>query len=782
VHVAGEEGGEVATPFVAAFALEVVVPEGGRGGYAGRLRVSADERFELFCNGERVRAGPERGGPVYTAFETLEVELPAGRQVLVARVWALGKLAPWAQVSVRPGLIVAASDEVGKRLFATGFAPWRARVLPGYSFRSGTEMLGQSAGVGPSFDLDGRVFPWDFATAAEGDAVVVGDAGTSGHVIYSRWKQHLLRPARLRLPGPSVQAASLVRHAAAADTGTRIDVTHNVPRLRAEFIGLTRGREVLIGAGEFRRVLIDLDDYVCGYPELVVAGGGDAVVEVSFAESLTASPGGRDKGNRDEIEGKHFSGFGDRYTLDGGERLLRPLWWRCGRYVELRIRCAGDAVRLKRFQIARTGYEAAITGEAACDDTRLNSILPTCVSGWRACLHETYMDCPYYEQMMYVGDTRVQALLTYVLSQDAAPVAKALADFDSSRANPTLLVTSNNGPSGQMIPPFALWWVCMVADYARWRGGRERVAALLPGCRAVVDAFLVRLVPEGLAPSLPGWNYVDAGFPGGVPPGGEPGGISAAINLQLVIALDDLGELEAFAGDGELAARHRRRASEVFAAARTRFLTSQGFADDAATGKYSEQTQALAIISRRLTAAETDAIAGQLAQIPAGWTKSQLYFSHYLFEAARESGAAEILFSRLPTWYDLQGQGFRTFPETLGETRSDCHAWSSHPRFHLAASIVGVRPAEMGFASVEIRPMLGPLQQASATVPHPLGPIRAEVTRDNPGTLRVRATLPEGLRGVVRSGGHVVPIGPGECDVRVSEFHGWGKIDPTRAG
>ena len=34
------------------------------------------------------------------------------------------------------------------------------------------------------------------------------------------------------------------------------------------------------------------------------------------------------------------------------------------------------------------------------------------------CAHETYMDCPYYEQMMYVGDTRLEVLTTYAISRD----------------------------------------------------------------------------------------------------------------------------------------------------------------------------------------------------------------------------------------------------------------------------------------------------------------------------------------------------------------------------
>ena len=32
--------------------------------------------------------------------------------------------------------------------------------------------------------------------------------------------------------------------------------------------------------------------------------------------------------------------------------------------------------------------------------------------------HETYMDTPYYEQLQYVGDTRIQALISYTVAGD----------------------------------------------------------------------------------------------------------------------------------------------------------------------------------------------------------------------------------------------------------------------------------------------------------------------------------------------------------------------------
>jgi alpha-L-rhamnosidase len=61
-----------------------------------RIHVSADERYELFLDGDRVGRGPERGEPRHWRFETYDLPLVAGKHVLVARVWSLGEHAPGA--------------------------------------------------------------------------------------------------------------------------------------------------------------------------------------------------------------------------------------------------------------------------------------------------------------------------------------------------------------------------------------------------------------------------------------------------------------------------------------------------------------------------------------------------------------------------------------------------------------------------------------------------------------------------------------------------------------
>jgi alpha-L-rhamnosidase len=43
------------------------------------------------------------------------------------------------------------------------------------------------------------------------------------------------------------------------------------------------------------------------------------------------------------------------------------------------------------------------------------------------------MDCPYYEQLQYVGDTRIQALITFYNTNDDRLVRNAISQINDSR-------------------------------------------------------------------------------------------------------------------------------------------------------------------------------------------------------------------------------------------------------------------------------------------------------------------------------------------------------------
>src|SRR5678816_1710419 len=105
---------------------------------------------------------------------------------------------------------------------------------------------------------------------------------------------------------------------------------------------------------------------------------------------------------------KSFIGFKDRLTSGGkDDEEFTSLWYRTYRYVQLEITTADEPLVIKDFYGVFTGYPFELKSKFTSPDTSLDKILEV---GWRTarlCAMDTYMDCPYYERLQYVGDARI---------------------------------------------------------------------------------------------------------------------------------------------------------------------------------------------------------------------------------------------------------------------------------------------------------------------------------------------------------------------------------------
>ncbi len=110
-----------------------------------------------------------------------------------------------------------------------------------------------------------------------------------------------------------------------------------------------------VAAGSKSTLLLDQTYLTTAYPELTVSGGKGAVVRLRYAEALFTTS--REKGNRNEVEGKNFIGNYDEFTLDGGSRrVFRPLWWRTYRYLQIEIEAKDDPVTIDALRGTNVGY------------------------------------------------------------------------------------------------------------------------------------------------------------------------------------------------------------------------------------------------------------------------------------------------------------------------------------------------------------------------------------------------------------------------------------------
>lgn len=754
-------------PFVVAFRKRFTLDQDA----TVRVHVTADERYELFVDGERVGRGPERGAPDRWFYETYDLSLLVGEHMVVARVWAFGAEAADAQMSVHPGFLFA-PEGAWTEVLGTGVSEWEVKRLGGYTLVSVDHI---APWRGARVAVDGAAFPWGFERG-EGDGWRPAEVSEEGNGVARRldWHlppQHVLCPATLPPMLDEERRAGAVRFVADVSTaetaGIPVERKDHLADEQAGWRMLISGKgAVTIPPNTARRVIVDLEDYYCAYPEIVTSGGVDSTVRVYWAESLRyfPDPWNHQKGNRDEIEGKYFVGFGDTFLPNGGSnRRFEPLWWQAGRYVELFVQTGDRPLTIKSFVLRETRYPLAMESRFDASDARVTRVAPILIRGMQVCAHETFFDCPYYEEMMYTADARLEVLCTIVMTRDDRLPRKALRMYDASRLASGLTQSRYPCQLMQVIPAFALWWVAMVRDYALWRDDRRFVESLMPGVRATMEGFRRFVGSDGLLQAIEGWNTIDwvETWEAGMPPDAVDG-VSGVMNWQYVYVLTLAADLEARLGEHELAARLNRQAGELAERAIEAFWDEERglLADDLAKQHFSEHTQCLALLSDLPDPARRVRLAEGLLNAP-DLARASIYFSHYYFETCRKLGRIDALMVRMALWFELLDKGLKTPVESPEPARSDCHGWSSHPLYHYFATLLGIRPGSLGFRTVEIAPQLGPLKSASGRLVHPAGGEIAVEFRAEDSALRGSVNLPAGLTGTLRYDGRTVSLGEG---------------------
>lgn len=718
------------------------------------INLSADNRYRLFVNGEPVCSGPARGDISHWYFETVDIAslLKTGENVLAVQVWNFGSLTPGAQMTLKTGLIVQGNSSLEAQ--ANTNESWKVYQNKAYS--PSTDYMQD---VGCSDAVDAALYPWG-------------------------WEQ-------LSFEETGWLPARTIARGQPYGTGTGYDwvlCARDIPLMEESLLRMNRirraegvtvspeflkGKAILtIPANKKVSFLVDQDFLTIAYPEMSLSSGKGSRIKLTYSEALFEKG---QKANRNDIEGREVVGFVDKFYPDGGkERLFRPLWFRTYRYIQVDIETKDEPLLINDFRGMYTGYPFKENASFECDAPFIRPIWET---GWRTarlCAHETYFDCPYYEQLQYVGDTRIQALISLYVDGDDRLMRKAIKMYDYSRSYEGITTSRYPSRVPQYIPPFSLYWINMVHDYWMHRDDPAFVKSCLPGVKTILEWFADKVdARTGMLGAVPHWNFVDwpKQWPwdnnrpsGGVPPGGITGG-SSILTLQLAYTLKDAVELLQAFDEPDLAKRYAALQQTLCKSTWNDCWDTQKqlFSDDAKRTSYSQHANIMGILSDAVPAGLQQDLLTRL-DADTSLIQATFYYRFYLFRALKKVGLADRYTSMLQPWQDMLNIGLTTFAENPEPSRSDCHAWSASPVYDFLATVCGVEPAEPGFRSVKVEPHLGTLHTIKGKIPHPAGFIYVELTRKGQG-LKGSVTLPVGLSGTFVLGKQSLPLHAGKNEI-----------------
>ena len=717
------------------------------------VHVSADNRYKLFVNGQYVCNGPARGDLLKWRYETIDIApfLSKGKNVIGAVVWNFSYLRPLAQFSDRTCFIIQGNSNIENEINSD--KSWSILKDSAYE-----PLLVNLHEVGPGEKFNGCEHPWgwlnkDFDTTKWSNANEI----QSGIPLLSL-KEYGTPASHLLLPRNISQMEMMQQHFAKIRRS-------DLPTISDIF--LSGVDPIIIPANKKIKILFDQGKLTNAYPVLEYMSGKNSEIKLTYAESLFDDK--NEKGNRNVIDGKHIFGYQDIIVSNGGlAQSYQTLWFRTFRYVEMEVETKDEPLIINNFHSIFTGYPLHEKASFQCDDSTLSEIWKV---GWqtqRLCAVETFFDCPYYEQLQYVGDTRIQCLTSFYVSGDTMLMRNAISSLNDSRLSFGLTQSRYPSRDVQIIPPFSLLWIAMVSDYQNLCRDKGFVKSMIPGIVEVLQWYESKIDSTGMIGPCEWWNFVDwtrsKGWHTGIPPGLDESH-SSIINLQFVYALQKAAEIFKANNRIEQAKYYLNLGEKVKSAVyRSCFDKSKGLiADLPEKTTFSQHTNILAVITNTIAIEDQKRIMDKVL-LDKSLAQCTYYFRFYLAEAMGRAGIADQYVSQLEPWKKMLNLGLTTFAEEPEPTRSDCHAWSASPLYYFLSMVCGIKPNESGFKSVLVAPNLGKLKWVEATMPHVQGDIKVSLQNDN-NKLRGKVILPGNLSGKFVWHGNTIRLKAGINDI-----------------
>jgi alpha-L-rhamnosidase len=721
------------------------------------IHVSADNRYKLFVNEKLVSLGPARGDLSHWNFETVDIApyLKAGKNIVAAQVWNEGEWKPEAQISFRTGFIlqggtnnesVVNTNNSWKCMRDSSYAPIRFNAQSYYVAGAGEiRNMAVHPRLWQSENFDDN--NWQKAKQIFNGLpkTVLGAFGTT-----NGW---MLVPSAI--PQMELKDERFAK---------LIDVTGSV-NLPVEFPAVQK--EFTIPAASTITIILDQSNLTNAYANLLFNGGKNAAISISYAETMYAKfPV---KGNRNETKGMQFFGRTDSLISDGtSDQRFTSLTYRTYRYVQLKIITQNEPLVIKDFYGTFTGYPFELKASVSGAGEENNKILDI---GWRTarlCATETYMDCPYYEQLQYIGDARIQALVTLYNSGDERMVKNAINLMDFSRQPEGVTLSRHPSYTPQYIPTFSLWYIGMLHDYSRYGSDAAFVKNKISGTREILGYFKNYQQPDGSLKNVPQWMFTDwvdknKEWKFGVGPM-SASGTSAILDLQLLLAYQVAADLETKSGIPAIAAEYQKSIAQLKKTIVEKYWDKEKklFADREEKDVFSQHANALAILTGVVSQPDIPELSKQLLNNQS-LAPASIYFKYYLHQALIKAGLGNDYLKWLDKWRENIQMGLTTWAETsdLANTRSDCHAWGASPNIEFYRTVLGVDSDAPGFATVKIEPHLGSIDNISGEMPHPKGKIAVQYKASN-AKISAIINLPEKVTGRFIWNGKSFALKPGK--------------------
>lgn len=493
----------------------------------------------------------------------------------------------------------------------------------------------------------------------------------------------------------------------------------------------------------------------------------------------------RSKENRSNFTSGKLYGPTDSYTCHPGPIIncYEPFWWRTFRYIRLEISTGTNPLTINSFTYRSTHYPLNIQTEIS-STPYINQMWEISLNTVRNCMHETYEDCPFYEQNQFAMDSRSQILFTYLLSRDDRLARKTIHEFYASRRDDGLVETHFPNPGRSInIPQFSLYWILMIYDHMVYFADATLVKRYVGTVDDILNHFDSRVNGIGLVGRFDeeSWPFIDwvaqwvhpgKGFKNmGIPKAYNECGAATFNSLAYAMVLQHAAELCEYIGRVSTANEYRRRAAAVNASVNSHcFDKDLGLYLDGpgAIGQHSQHVQVFAVLAGAICGKDAKRLMRMtiLQSSEMNLARASFAMSFYVFRAVSLVDIYEEVWdSLLSPWRKMISDGLTTWAESESMVRSDCHGWSATPMYEIARELAGVGPATgrfgYGYKSLTVRPRVTLVSSMNATFI--VGDDKTvKIAWDEQGVVKIKCSEATELNIVIRGASQTVKFVKGQ--------------------
>lgn len=713
--------------------------------------IAANSRYRLWINAVPVLSGPCKGDEYRCYYDTVDISeyLTIGKNVFAVQVLYCNPDTAVTQAEERASIFGVRTPGGGHRLavegnildnenhviatVTTGLAPWKV-YLDGTFYLKSNEITANLGAVCEEIDYRKTVSDWKLPDFLD-------DCWSSPRKLDTPEPDNFFKMVGL-LPRFQMQEREIPLLYEREEM-----FLHELCKSNGTLSGILEEKEVRIPAGECREVILDAGVIKNGYLRYSFSKGAGSKVSFTYFEKFISD----DKIiRRDDVEQGTISGLTDWIILDGKNVIYEPFWYRTFRFLRIRIETAEEDIIMRVPVFRRTGYPLQIESRVSSSVEWVGEVWDLCVRTLENCMTETYMDCPYYEQMQFPMDTRLQAIFNYAISTDVRLAKKALKDYHCSMLPVGLIPGKYPSAYCQVISTFSLHYIYMLREYVEQTKDLDTVRPYFPDMDSILSYYDRRIGTDGLVGRLGYWEFVDwqeewkecMGIPTALQEGP-----STIINLMYAYALQCAASLNAIAGRHGMAEEYLQRQKRITE-------TVECLCWDECRGmyregpkyiQYSQHAQAWAVLNN-MGDREKQRQVMERAMTGKDVLRVSFATAYEWFRALEVTGMYAQSEKNMLRWAALRSQGCTSCPEEPMNARSDNHAWSALPLYEFIRVIAGIRSEGDGWEYVQICPHMDYLPDLKGEVVTPKGVIRFAYQREGDKT-EYQISLPERLAG-----------------------------------